>query len=108
MTTTDERARLRSVFAVMISSEVYGDAIAIARSVSPTWLLVEMPYAPPLGSLVAVHFVNLRDDGIDEMVARAEVRSASWGGETASARLIGLYLIAFEEDGDPVEPDRLH
>ena len=40
----------------MIGSELYGDSFAVARNVSAGGILVEMSYAPPLGTVVTVHF----------------------------------------------------
>src|SRR5690606_41037138 len=62
--------------------------LAIARNISAGGLLVEMSYAPPLGTVVTVHFQYVRDAdipetergglfsarGVDEIVARAEVK----------------------------------
>jgi hypothetical protein len=53
--------RFDKVFVVMIGSELYGDANAIARNVSAGGILVEMSYAPPLGTVVTVHFQHARD-----------------------------------------------
>src|SRR5678809_960262 len=67
--------RFDKVFLVVIGSELYGDSFAIARNVSAGGILVEMPYAPPLGTVVTVHFQHAHeDDRIDEIVARAEVK----------------------------------
>src|SRR5882762_2276768 len=67
--------RFDKAFIVVIGSELYGDAVAVARNISAGGVLVEMSYAPPLGTVVTVHFQNLRDDDqLDEMVARAEVK----------------------------------
>src|SRR5476649_1894759 len=67
--------RFDKAFVVVIGSELYGDAVAVARNISAGGLLVEMSYAPPLGTVVTVHFQHARgDDLIDELVARAEVK----------------------------------
>ena len=66
--------RFDKAFVVVVGSELYGDSFAIARNVSAGGILVEMSYAPPLGSIVTVHFQNARaDDLLDEIVVRAEV-----------------------------------
>src|SRR6185503_8839710 len=67
--------RFDKVFLVVIGSELYGDSFAIARNVSAGGILVEMTYAPPLGTIVTVHFQYARqDDLMDEIVVRAEVK----------------------------------
>ena len=110
--------RFDKAFPVMIGSELYGDGYAIARNVSAGGILVEMSYAPPLGTIVTVHFQHPRgEDGLDEIVARAEVKhhhylnfsgSTRDGGESASARAIGLRFIEFVDAGEPVRKDALH
>src|SRR5690349_12782633 len=54
--------RFDKAFLVMIGSEIYGDTTAVARNVSTGGILVEMTYAPPLGTVVTVHFQHTRDD----------------------------------------------
>jgi hypothetical protein len=87
-----------------------------------------MSYAPPLGTVVTVHFRHARDlDDVDELVARAEVKHhhylnfnrncapPSGGGEApykggndaASARAVGLRFIEFLYSDELVEPDRI-
>lgn len=95
--------RFDKAFLVVIGSELYGDTVAVARNISAGGILVEMTYAPPLGTVVTVHFQCVRDDdplergetgggdpagcaggagdrgppplrGIDELVVRAEVK----------------------------------
>src|SRR5512142_685039 len=67
--------RFDKAFLVVIGSELYGDSFAIARNISAGGILVEMTYAPPLGTVVTVHFQTYRDEEkIDEIVARAEVK----------------------------------
>jgi hypothetical protein len=92
--------RFDKAFLVVIGSELYGDTAAIARNISAGGILVEMTYAPPLGTVVTVHFQCVRGDdqlersetgggapdgsaggaegraprGIDELVVRAEVK----------------------------------
>ena len=105
--------RFNKVFLVVVGSELYGDTFAIARNVSAGGILVEMSYAPPLGTVVTVHFRNTRDlDEVDELVARAEVKhhhylNFSGGNEAASARAVGLRFLEFLAGDELVEPDRL-
>ena len=105
--------RFDKAFVVVIGSEVYGDTFAVARNISGGGLLVEMPYAPPLGTVVTVHFQYQHgEDDIDEIVARAEVKhhhylNFSGGGEGASARAIGLRFLEFIETGTAITPDRV-
>src|SRR5258707_6366844 len=67
--------RFDKAFLVVIGSEIYGDSFAVARNVSAGGILVEMTYAPPLRTVVTVHFQHVRDDDqLDEIVARAEVK----------------------------------
>jgi hypothetical protein len=120
--------RFDKAFLVVIGSELYGDSFAIARNISGGGLLVEMSYAPPLGTIVTVHFQYLRfaevpesdkaqfsiPSGIDEIVARAEVKHHHYlnfrGGDddAASARGIGLRFIEFLDAGARIEHDRIH
>jgi hypothetical protein len=106
--------RFDKAFLVVIGSELYGDSIAIARNVSAGGILVEMPYAPPLGTVVTVHFQYTRDSDIhDEIVARAEVKHHHYlnfggGDDAASTRAIGLRFLEFNDKGDPIEPERIH
>jgi hypothetical protein len=106
--------RFDKAFLVVIGSELYGDSIAIARNVSAGGILVEMPYAPPLGTVVTVHFQYDRESDIkDEIVARAEVKHHHYlnfggGNDAASTRAIGLRFLEFIDKGDPIEPERIH
>jgi hypothetical protein len=109
--------RFDKAFLVVIGSELYGDAFAIARNISGGGLLVEMSYAPPLGTVVTVHFQYIREGGenpiMDEIVARAEVKHHHYlnftgGNDAASSRAIGLRFIEFIDLGDRVEADRIH
>lgn len=107
-------SRFDKAFLVVIGSELYGDSFAIARNVSAGGILVEMTYAPPLGTIVTVHFQHARtDDLIDEMVVRAEVKhhhylNFSGSGEAASTRAIGLRFLEFVDAGERVDPARMH
>lgn len=49
--------RLNKTYLVMIDSKLYGDEVAIARNISPAGLEVELPYAPPAGTLVTARFL---------------------------------------------------
>lgn len=109
--------RFDKAFLVVIGSELYGDAFAIARNISSGGLLVEMSYAPPLGTIVTVHFQHVREGGetpvMDEIVARAEVKHhhyLNFAGsiDQASSRAIGLRFIEFIDLGDRVEHERIH
>lgn len=107
-------SRFDKAFVVVIGSELYGDSVAIARNVSGGGILVEMSYAPPLGSVVTVHFQYVRDaEQTDEIVARAEVKHHHYlnftgAGEAARSRAIGLRFVEFVDLGDAVPQDRLH
>lgn len=91
---------------VLVSSELYGDTIAIARDVTASYAIVEMPFAPPLGHKVTVGFRNPRDDRDeystewdDQLAIRAEVCShVSWKREGAM-RVIGVRFLAVVDDG---------
>jgi hypothetical protein len=110
--------RFDKAFLVVIGSELYGDSFAVARNVSAGGILVEMSYAPPLGTVVTVHFQHAREDGeLDEIVARAEVKhhhylnftgSTAGGSDAASARAIGLRFIEFLDPDIRIAADRVH
>jgi hypothetical protein len=106
--------RFDKAFVVVIGSELYGETTAIARNISAGGILVEMSYAPPLGTVVTVHFQHARgDDLMDEIIARAEVKhhhylNFSGSGEAASSRAIGLRFLEFVDLGEPVAHERLH
>ena len=102
--------RFDKAFLVGIGSELYGDTIAVARNVSAGGILVEMTYAPPLGTVVTVHFQHARDDDqLDELVVRAEVKHHHYlnfagGNDAASARAIGLRFLEFVEPDERIPP----
>ena len=108
--------RFDKLFLVMIGSELYGDSFAIARNVSAGGILVEMTYAPPLGTVVTVHFQHAHEDErVDEIVARAEVKHHHYlnftgSGDAASSRAIGMRFLEFvEASGDaPIDPQLVH
>jgi hypothetical protein len=116
--------RFDKAFLVMIGSELYGDTFAIARNISAGGILVEMTYAPPLGTVVTVHFQRTRDEAagerddrgepvIDELVVRAEVKHHHYlnftgGDDAASARAIGLRFLEFVDLDDRIPPERWH
>ena len=110
--------RFDKAFLVVIGSELYGDSFAIARNVSTGGILVEMTYAPPLGTIVTVHFQTQRhddkaDEKVDEIVARAEVKHHHYlnflgGNDAASTRAIGLRFLEFIDAGEPIDADRIH
>ena len=125
---TEKRIHTRfdKAFLVVIGSELYGDSIAIARNVSAGGILVEMSYAPPLGTVVTVHFQHAAAPspcdggealyGLEEIVVRSEVKhhhylNFSGSGEASSTRAIGLRFLEFVELGDlvdRVDPRSLH
>lgn len=96
---------------VVIGSEVYGDVFAVARNVSSSGALVEMPYAPPLGTIVTVHFQYGHDDGedIDEIVLRAEVTHHHYVNLSgrSNARIVGLRFVEIVGSGRDVPPERI-
>lgn len=106
--------RFDKLFLVMVGSELYGDSFAIARNLSAGGILVEMTYAPPLGTVVSVHFQHARDDDqLDEIVARAEVKHHHYlnftgGNDAASSRAIGMRFIEFVDPGERITADRIH
>src|SRR5262245_53738853 len=106
--------RFDKAFLVVIGSELYGDSYAVARNISAGGILVEMTYAPPMGTVVTVHFQHARDDGeLDEIVARAEVKHHHYlnfagGNDAASARAIGLRFLEFLDPDDRIATDRVH
>jgi hypothetical protein len=105
--------RFDKTFPVMVGSELFGDAWAIARNLSAGGILVEMSYAPPLGTVVTVHFQATRDDGtLDELVVRAEVKHHHYlnfaAGDAAASRAVGLRFLDFVDAGGVAAPERLH
>ncbi len=64
--------RFDKLFAVVLASELYGEATVVARNVSAGGMLVQTPDVLPLGAVVSVHFRMADCD--DEIVARAEVK----------------------------------
>jgi hypothetical protein len=106
--------RFDKAFPVVIGSELYGDTWAIARNVSAGGILVEMGYAPPLGTVVTVHFQHVRsEDVIDEIVVRAEVKhhhvlNFAGNTEAASSRAVGMRFLEFVDAGERITEDRVH
>jgi hypothetical protein len=106
--------RFDKAFPVLVASEMFGDAHAIARNVSAGGILVEMAYAPPLGTVVTVHFQHAREDDIvDELVVRAEVKHHHYlnftgAGDAAASRAIGLRFLEFVDANERIAPERLH
>ncbi len=122
-------ARFDKAFVVVIGSELYGESQAIARNVSAGGILVEMCYAPPLGTVVTVHFQHFRGEGgeaeleatangqpgvMDELVVRAEVKHHHYlnfnaaDSEAAASRAIGMRFLEFVDTGDLRSVDKLH
>jgi len=106
--------RFDKAFLVVIGSEIYGDSVAVARNISAGGILVEMTYAPPLGTVVTVHFQHARDgETPDEIVARAEVKHHHYlnftgGNDAASSRAIGLRFLDFVDLDERIAPERWH
>lgn len=106
--------RFDKAFLVVIGSELYGDSFAVARNVSAGGILVEMTYAPPLGTVVTVHFQHAHDDEqLDEIVIRAEVKHHHYlnftgGNDAASSRAIGLRFLEFVDPHARIPPERWH
>ena len=108
--------RFDKAFLVVIGSEIYGDSFAVARNISAGGILVEMNYAPPMGTVVTVHFQHARDgedDQLDEIVARAEVKHHHYlnftgGNDAASARGIRLRFLEFLDPDEQIAPERWH
>lgn len=112
--------RFDKAFLVVVGSELYGDSFAIARNVSSGGILVEMPYAPPLGTVVTVHFQHVRLVGpagdterTDELVVRAEVKHHHYlnftgSGDAASTRAIGMRFLEFVDSGERIDPIHVH
>jgi hypothetical protein len=117
--------RFDKAFLVVIGSELYGDTVAVARNISAGGILGERTYAPPLGTVVTVHFQHVRDDdeversetgaphGIDELVVRAEVKHHHYlnfagGNDAASSRAIGLRFLEFIDPEERIPPERWH
>lgn len=111
--------RFDKAFIVMIGSELYGDTWAIARNISSGGILVEMSYAPPLGTVVMVHFQHAHGpeggDLLDELIVRAEVKhhhylnfTGARDRDAASTRAIGMRFLDFVDAGERLDPARLH
>jgi hypothetical protein len=102
--------RFDKIFPVVVGSELYGDATAVARNISEGGILLEMVDLLPLGSVVSIHFRNVRPEGhVDEIVARAEVKhhyclNFNVGPDAASTRAVGLRFLDFDDD---LPPERL-
>lgn len=72
---------------VVVSSKIYGEASAIAtltRGGRGARLI--MPYVPPIGSVVGVHF--------DELVIVAEVSGSGYRGTHREVDVAFLYVVA--------------
>jgi hypothetical protein len=99
--------RLNKAFSVVVSSEVDGDCLAVARNVSAGGMFVEMRDPPPLGTVVTVSFQA--PHGGEAMAVRAEVKhhfcfNYQQRGEPSSARGVGLRFIEFVDDVEAAEP----
>ncbi|WP_428264895.1 PilZ domain-containing protein [Haliangium sp.] len=102
----DKRLEMRfdKAFPVIVGSEIFGDAPAVARNISLSGMMIEMADPLPLGSFVTVHF-RMPDSGHD-IVARAEVKhqycfNFSREGGPLRARGVGLRFVEFiSESGE--------
>lgn len=96
--------RFNKAFPVVVGSEIYGDAPAVARNISLGGMMIEMTVPLPLGSFVTVHF-RMPDSG-DDIVAHAEVKHqyclnfANPDGPYR-ARGVGLRFVEFVADSGP-------
>jgi len=94
--------RFDKLFAVVVASELYGEATVVARNLSAGGMLVQTPDLLPLGAVVTVHF--RMSDSDDEIVARAEVKHhiclnfATSADEPHAARGMGLRFLDFDTD----------
>lgn len=94
--------RFDKLFAVVLASELYGEAQVVARNVSAGGMLVQTPDVLPLGAVVSVHF--RMHDCEDEIVARAEVKHhlclnfATPDDEPRAARAMGLRFLDFDTE----------
>jgi hypothetical protein len=94
--------RLDKAFPVLVSSELHGEALGVARNISTGGMFVEMVDPLPIGCCVTVHFRMPDCDG--DISARAEVKhhycfNYSVGNDPGSSRGIGLRFTEFVEDG---------
>jgi len=89
---------------VAISSKTYGDVFGVARGVSSTGILIEMPYAPPIGTIVGVHFyVTYDETGDTEGISmNAEVVGHHYLNPAVPRRAVGMRFLGFAADtGEP-------
>ncbi len=103
---------------VVVSSSLYGDSFGILRRLSTAGLVIEMCFAPPVGTELDVHFQHLRlrdNDGPDEIIARCTVvepdfGAASWTGDDARPhdRAIAMRVVAFGSSTAPIAASRIH
>ena len=95
--------RLNKAFSVVVTSEVDGECLAVARNVSAGGMFVEMRDPPPLGTFVTVSFCP--PDGSEPIRVSAEVKhhfcfNYQVGSEPAAARGVGLRFIDFVDGAD--------
>lgn len=87
---------------VIVDSDLYGEAVAIARDLSTTGVLVQTNDLLPLGSVVTVRFRMAGCE--DEIAARAEVKRhtgidcAGNDDEPRSVRGMDLCFVDFDAD----------
>jgi len=94
--------RLDKAFPVVVASELFGEALGVARNISTGGMFIEMPDPLPIGSCVTVHFRMPDCDG--DISARAEVKhhycfNYAVGADPASSRGVGVRFVEFVEDG---------
>lgn len=84
---------------VEVMNDVYGDSFAVAHEVDGLGLVVEMSYAPPIGTEVTVRFPG---EGC-EILALAEVdRHLRSRSGDQDVRLIGMRIVRFFDAGEPL------
>ena len=96
-------ARFDKAFPVSVSSEVFGEANAVARNISTGGIMLEMADPLPLGTEVRVHFAM--PDSQSRIVARGEVKNhyfLNFAGARGAQSLtgMGVRFTSFESDTD--------
>lgn len=107
----DDGAR---VIVVLVSCELYGDTIATASAVTESGMLVEMPFAPPLGHVVTVWFHHPGTESVEwdgQLAIRAEVCHYAPVKRDDASRVIGMRFLSVVDDGmhaPDAAADRMH
>lgn len=97
-------SRFDKVFPVSISSEVFGEAHAVARNISSGGIMLEIQDPLPLGTEVRVHFSM--PDSHSQIVARGEVKNhyflnfSDSSGAAHALTGMGIRFTEFESDCD--------